>query len=226
MSTTSRTTWATCARCLPTATKTASCRPARCARSSTTIPSGWRCRGRGKRWGRSMRRGRYRYNGKELNEDVGLYDYGARWYDPSIARWTSIDPLASTMPSWSPYNYTFNNPIRFIDPDGTVPKDIIIKQSTQNGVRTIDITVTGKVVNLSSTNLYSSQLDAYARKLNKTAIFNGDAGFLGGSGNKQRYNVRVSFAFEAVASVDDIDESDHVVALVDDIPRQPRWRRC
>ena len=64
----------------------------------------------------------YRYNGKELNEDLGLYDYGARWYDPAVARFTTIDPLASEMPSWSPYNYTFNNPIKLVDPDGRAPQ--------------------------------------------------------------------------------------------------------
>jgi RHS repeat-associated protein len=61
---------------------------------------------------------RYRYNGKELNEELGLYDYGARWYDPAIARWTSIDPLADSYASLSPYNYVANNPILLIDPNG------------------------------------------------------------------------------------------------------------
>ncbi len=72
----------------------------------------------------------YQYNaclpvrqGKELNNDfgLGLYDYGARWYDPGIGRWTSIDPMSSNMPRWSPFSYTMNSPIKFIDPDGMEP---------------------------------------------------------------------------------------------------------
>jgi len=69
----------------------------------------------------------YLYNGKELEDafDLGWYNYGARFYDPSVGKFTTIDPLASSFPSWNPYSYSYSNPNRFIDPDGRAPEDII-----------------------------------------------------------------------------------------------------
>ena len=63
---------------------------------------------------------KYQYNGKEWNDDFGLNlnDYGARWYDAARIVWSVTDPLAGLAASWSSYAYTYNNPIRYIDPTG------------------------------------------------------------------------------------------------------------
>lgn len=58
-----------------------------------------------------------KYNGKELEEDLGLntYSYGWRDYDPAIGRFNKIDRFAEKYMSINPYNYTANNPVRFVD---------------------------------------------------------------------------------------------------------------
>ncbi len=62
----------------------------------------------------------YQYNGKEKNDDhgIGMYDYGTRWYDSGIGRWTTVDPMADNNEMSSSFHYASNNPILMIDPDG------------------------------------------------------------------------------------------------------------
>ena len=79
----------------------------------------------------------YKFNGKQFDDETGLYYYGARYMDPKISMWLGVDPMIEKYPEISPYIYCHNNPIVLIDPDGRqskVPPTIIqiIDYGTKN----------------------------------------------------------------------------------------------
>jgi len=74
--------------------------------------------------GRSMVSGnsaKEKFTSHELDDGLDLYYMVARRYAPEFGRFMSPDPLADEFPGWSSYNYTFNNPLSFVDPDGRMP---------------------------------------------------------------------------------------------------------
>ena len=60
----------------------------------------------------------YLFNGKELDTETNLTYFGARYLDMKTSLWLNVDPMAEKAPNWTPYRYSFNNPIRYTDPDG------------------------------------------------------------------------------------------------------------
>jgi RHS repeat-associated protein len=66
----------------------------------------------------SFTKKRYRFTGKERDEESGLYYHGARYYAPWLARWVSRDPVEST----NVFCYALCNPARFVDPSGEMPR--------------------------------------------------------------------------------------------------------
>ena len=157
----------------------------------------------------------------ERDAETGYDNRGARLYDAEIGRFLSVDPLAEEFGAISPFNFVLGNPIRLVDPDGKAPQDIIIKQSTrEDGTIVMDITVRGKVINLSAHPLMTdSKTEDLAGRINGFSYFDGDSRFSATVGRD--IELTVNFEFEVAQSLDDIDDSDHVIAVVDNIPKQP-----
>ena len=63
----------------------------------------------------------YLFNSKELDQETGLYYYGARYYDPKVSIFVNVDPLVEK--TMQPYAYANNNPVMLIDPTGMEPED-------------------------------------------------------------------------------------------------------
>jgi RHS repeat-associated protein len=69
----------------------------------------------------------YLFNGKELDEETGLYYYGARYLNPTSGMWLSVDPLFEKYVGMSPYQYCNLNPLRFVDPTGMAGHEVNIE---------------------------------------------------------------------------------------------------
>jgi RHS repeat-associated protein len=78
----------------------------------------------------------YHFTGKEWVDELGMYDFGARYYDPLTKQWVSRDPAREF---YSPYNFVENDPLNAIDPDGRF-KFNIHKGATKFGLRGLNIT--------------------------------------------------------------------------------------
>jgi len=70
---------------------------------------------------------KYKFTSKERDKESNYDYFGARYYDAKIGRWAQVEPLLDKYPSVTPYNYSLNNPLRIIDPNGADPFEIIVR---------------------------------------------------------------------------------------------------
>ena len=62
----------------------------------------------------------YKFNGKQFDDETGLYYYGARYMNPITSLWYGVDPLAEKYASMGGYVYTLDNPVKLVDTDGRI----------------------------------------------------------------------------------------------------------
>jgi len=140
---------------------------------------------------------KYKYNGKELQDELGLnmYDYGARNYDPAIGRWMNVDPLAEKMPEWSPYSFCFDNPLRYTDPTGMAPDEVIITGGqSQQALQELQKSVQGQL------NLAMDQNGKVSYTQVGTGTLSNDAQQLVNAVNDSSITVNVSATSNTVTS--------------------------
>ncbi|MEP3385316.1 MAG: RHS repeat-associated core domain-containing protein, partial [Flavobacteriaceae bacterium] len=147
------------------------------------------------------------FQGEELEEDLGKNTIAYQWrdYDPAIGRFNKIDRFAIKYESHSPYGFTKNNPVRYREMAGD---SIWTTERTNKRGHTIVTThFRGKVLNTSDRNIDTKE---YAKQLQRklsSALYGSDGDV------KYRSDVQI----EAVDSVDDVDSSDHLQVIVDDV---------
>ncbi|NLB80810.1 MAG: RHS repeat-associated core domain-containing protein, partial [Clostridiaceae bacterium] len=107
---------------------------------------------------------RYKYCGKERDEETGLYYYGMRYYAAWICRFVSVDPLQFKYPHYTPYQYAGNKPITFIDLDGGEEADPKTGRITATIYFQFDVDTKQNTENTNTRALSDEQKQAYIDK--------------------------------------------------------------
>ena len=158
----------------------------------------------------------YTYNNKELQPETQWLDYGARMYDANLGRFFNQDRFSEKYMSVNPYQYTLNNPIKYIDINGdsvwlSTPE--VIHDSEGNVTINYTVNIEGKVLDPKGTTTRSKSL---AKGLNSrlnsqksSTVTTND------QGQTTTTNITIKSNFTHASSMDEVSASDHLVVLVD-----------
>ena len=101
--------------------------------------------------------------------DTGLLDYGARFYDPYVVRWTTADPMAVNDPGTSPYSFCGGDPVNYIDPEG-MDAVVSYNDSTNTITITANICIYGSLATDELAANYKASIDGSWGAFNEVKI--------------------------------------------------------
>jgi RHS repeat-associated protein len=157
---------------------------------------------------------RYKYCGKEKDEETGLYYYGARYYASWLCRFVSVDPLKDKYPNISPYAYCANNPIKYIDPFGESFE--ITETTNEDGKKVVNINFTAYLENKSSMKMSEKEMQGYVDRMTG-AIKEYYSGIkTDADGNEFHVNVTSDIVFQKKETTSIDVFSRHAIFIVDE----------
>lgn len=159
----------------------------------------------------------YLYNKKELQEELGQYDYGSRFYDPTIGRFLVIDKYAEKFQGLSTYQYAALDPIKNIDMNGdSVWTTTTSVKKGKDVYETRTTHITGKVISVASASSVSAS-DLAAGLNDKYNSQTATDSYKNKDGGTTHITYTMDAKFEGASSIKEVSKSDNLVAIVDKV---------
>ena len=148
----------------------------------------------------------WKFNGKELDAETGLYYYGSRYYEPVLAMWYGVDALAEKYPNMGGYVYCAGNPVKYVDPDGNIIE-------TFWDIANVVMDVQSLFTNVSEGDWGSAAVDAGGLVFDAAAVIL--PGVPGGAGTAIKATRVADKAADAVKTVDKATDASKATRIIE-----------